>query len=246
MPESGNGKVYIHEFITITKQNRARYMHHMTANWSPIAQEERNQLCYGVFGTVGSTGTWPQVVNLWEEDGFDGLARNFGHETAGAGMQDPTLAKWWASAADLRSGGFDRILVPHPDTKTIAQLCADGVEAAVYAHELVRVEPGRPAAFLDSVIAAGLAANGRFGWHLLGAWRTAMAADDECILLWAIPSWDSWSRAEQALLTMPELLLGAAEKEVRSRHRVLLVDAPLSPLRTGRQPARSDRTDWQD
>jgi hypothetical protein len=45
---------------------------------------------------------------------------------------------------------------------------------------------------------------------------------------------------------MPELLLDAAEKEVRSRHRVLLVDAPLSPLRPGRQPARSDRTDWQD
>jgi hypothetical protein len=246
VPEVGNDKVYIHEFITITKQNRARYMHHMTANWSPIAQEERNQLCYGVWGTIGSTGTWPQVVNLWEEDGFDGLARNFGHETVGAGMQDPTLAKWWAAAADLRAGGFDRILVPHPDTKTSAQLCADGVDAAVYAHELIRVDPGRPAAFLDSVVTAGLAANGRFGWQLLGAWRTAMVADDECILLWAIPSWDAWSRAEQALLTMRELLLGAAEKEVRSRHRVLLVDAPLSPMRTGRQPARSDRTDWQD
>jgi hypothetical protein len=38
----------------------------------------------------------------------------------------------------------------------------------------------------------------------------------------------------------------SAEKHVRSRHRVLLVDAPLSPLRTGRQPARSDRTDWED
>jgi hypothetical protein len=244
--ESGNDKVYIHEFITITKQNRARYMHHMTANWSPIAQEERNQLCYGVWGTVGSTGTWPQVVNLWEEDGFDGLARNFGHETAGVGMQDPALAKWWASAAELRSGGFDRIVVPHPATKTIAQLCADGVDAVVYAHELIRVEPGRPAAFLDAAVAAGLAANGRFGWRLLGAWRTAMVNDDECILLWAIPSWEAWSHAEQALLTMPELLLDAAEKEVRSRHRVLLVDAPLSPLRTGRQPARSDRTDWQD
>ena len=41
-----NNKVYIHEFIDIIGQNRARYMHHMTANWSPIAQEERNQLCY--------------------------------------------------------------------------------------------------------------------------------------------------------------------------------------------------------
>jgi hypothetical protein len=66
------------------------------------------------------------------------------------------------------------------------------------------------------------------------------------VLLWAIPSWEEWGAAEQALLTEPELLVGGAEKEVRSRHRVLLVDAPLSPLRTGRQPARSDRTDWKD
>jgi hypothetical protein len=243
---TGNTKVYIHEFITITKQNRARYMHHMTANWSPIAQEQRNQLCYGVWGTIGSTGTWPEVVNIWEEDGFDGLARSLGHETGGVGMQDPALAKWWASAADLRSGGFDRVLVPHPQTKTIAQLCAEGVGAATYAHELIRLERGRPEAFLDGAIDAAPAVHDRFGWRLLGAWRTAMVADDECILLWAIPSWEAWSLAEQALFSAPELLVGSAEKHVRSRHRVLLVDAPLSPLRTGRQPARSDRTDWED
>jgi hypothetical protein len=243
---SVNNKVYIHEFIDITKQNRARYMQHITANWSPIAQEERNQLCYGVFGTVGSTGAWPQVVNIWEEDGFDGLARNFGHETGGAGMQDPALAKWWAGAADLRSGGFDRLLVPHPQTETITALCAQHVGATTYAHELIRLDRGTPEAFLDAAIDAAPAAGTRLGWQLLGAWRTAMVADDECVLLWAIPSWEAWGAGEQALLKEPELLLGAAEKEVRSRHRVLLVDAPLSPLRTGRQPARSDRTNWED
>ena len=105
MAEPVNDKVYIHEFITITKQNRARYMQHITANWSPIGQEERHQLCYGVWGTIGSTGAWPEVVNLWEEDGFEALAHNFGHETGGAGMQDPALAKWWASASPRRRTG---------------------------------------------------------------------------------------------------------------------------------------------
>jgi hypothetical protein len=34
---------------------------------------------------------------------------------------------------------------------------------------------------------------------------------------------------------------------VRDRRRILLVDAPLSPLRIGRQPARSDRDDdWSE
>ena len=43
-----NDKLYIHEFIDIIGHNRARYMHHMTANWCPVAREERNQLCFGV------------------------------------------------------------------------------------------------------------------------------------------------------------------------------------------------------
>jgi hypothetical protein len=241
-----NDKVYIHEFIDITKQNRARYMHHMTANWSPLAQEERNQRCYGVWGTVGSTGAWPRVVNVWEEDGFAALARSFGHETAGPGMQDPALAKWWAAASDLRSGGFDRILVPHPATRTITDLCADRITGVAYAHELIAVDRGRPRDFLDLVMDAASGAAERLAWELIGAWRTAMVADDECLLLWAIPSWSAWSAAEQELLDTPELLLGKAEADVRSRHRILLVDAPLSPLRTGRQPSRADRTDWTD
>ena len=37
-----NSKVYIHELIDIIGANRARYMHHMTANWCPTAREERN------------------------------------------------------------------------------------------------------------------------------------------------------------------------------------------------------------
>ena len=75
-----NDKVYIHEFIDILGHNRAKYMHHMTANWSPLAQETRGQKCFGVWATLGSTGPWPQVVNLWEEDGFAGLARSFAAE----------------------------------------------------------------------------------------------------------------------------------------------------------------------
>ena len=88
-----NSKVYIHEFIDIIGHNRARYMQHMTANWGPIGREERNMLCFGVWGTVGSTGRWPEVVNLWELDGWDALAANFAHELSGASLQDDSLAE---------------------------------------------------------------------------------------------------------------------------------------------------------
>ncbi|MDX6740941.1 hypothetical protein [Actinocorallia sp. A-T 12471] len=241
-----NEKVYIHEFINITKQHRARYMHHMTANWSPIAQEQRGQLCYGVWGVVGSTGPWPQVVNLWEEDGFAGLAASFRLEFGNKILQDPALEKWWAAAADLRSGGFDRIVVPHPGNAAIGALCADGpVGAEVYAHEIIGVPQGGAWKAADLVAAHADAARARTGWRLLGAFVTAMHALDEVILLWAIPDWEAWAAAEEEAIRGRDGLLPEGTG-LLNRDRILLVDAPLSPLRTGRQPHRDDRTDWTD
>jgi hypothetical protein len=241
-----NDKVYIHEFITITKQNRARYMHHMTANWSPIAQEQRHQLCYGVWGVVGSTGHWPQVVNLWEEDGFDGLAASFRLEFGNTTLQDPALEKWWAAAADLRSGGFDRLLVPHPGTLTIEELCKEEAGGEVYAHELIKVGPGSARRFLDVVLEGAGAARERTGWRLAGAWWTAMRSDQECLLLWSIPSWESWAAVEKDLSRGRGAVVSRGSDLIRERERILLVDSPLSPLRTGRQPSRDDRTGWED
>jgi hypothetical protein len=244
-----NDKVYIHETIEIVGHNRARYMHHMTANWSPIAQQERHQLCYGVWGIVGSTGPWPAVLNIWEEEGFEGLAMSFRHELGHPGLQDPKLAKWWAEAAMYRRGGVDRILVPAPWTRTIEQLCDDGVKGEVYAHEQIRVPAGGSRDYLEHVRHAGLPLHEEHGWTLAGAWETAMRDDSECFLLWAIPSWEQWAELERAARAETPLQRWrrASLDRTRSAERLLLVDSPLSPMRIGRQPQVSDRVDgWQD
>jgi hypothetical protein len=238
-----NDKVYIHELVDIIGHNRAKYMHHMTANWCPEARQERNQLCVGVWGTVGSTGRWPEVVNLWELDGWDGLVANFSHELSHGTLQDPTLAEWWATAASLRRGGVDRILVPEPWTRTVSELIAAGVRGTVYAHELVTVPPGRAPEFLEAVAIDGRAAVESLGAELVGAYRVAMVNDSECVVLWALPDWHTWARLEQAWA--PDGAL-AAWRDVTLRlgadwRRTLLVDSALSPLRIGRQPERSDR-----
>ncbi len=243
-----NDRVYIHEFIDIIGHNRANYMHHMTANWSPLAQEQRKQLCYGVWALLGSTAGWPQTVNMWEHENWDGLAESFGTETVGSGAQDPALMKWWSKASEFRKGGFDRILVPAPWTRTITELCADGVRGAAYAHELVRVRPGTAAELLERARDASAPALGRYGWELVGAFTTAMVNDDEAMLLWAIPSWAQWSAGEQAHTTDDDLVAWRSEigEIVTSWHRILLTDSPLNPMKTGRQPSRDDRTDWED
>jgi hypothetical protein len=242
-----NSKVYIHEFIDIVGHNRAKYMHHMTANWVPTAIAERNMKCFGVWGTVGSTGRWPEVVNMWELSGWDGLAENFAHELQGSGLQDPSLVEWWAAAAELRRGGFDRILVPMSWSPTIDELVAAGVRGATYAHELVTMPVGTVDRFLEAFEEVGRAAIENFGLDLVGAFRVALRNDTEAIVIWAIPEWPKWVQYEQAwdgaALAPYRARLSALGADV---HRTLLVDAPLGPLRIGRQPSIEDRRPLSD
>jgi len=238
-----NPKVYIHEQVEIRGANRARYMHHVTAWWSPIGRAERGQLCFGVFGTVGSTGRWPEVVNIWEEDGFAGLARSFEHELSHPELQDPSLRTWWREAAALRRGGFDRILLPAPYSPTVEELLAAGVRGAVYTHELVSVEPGQAAALLEEFHDHALPGLAELGAELVGAFRNALVRDSECVLLCALPSFAAWGALEEAR-RRPGVLRDRLERgyrRARDLHRTLLVEAPLSPLRLGRQPEVADR-----
>jgi len=69
-----------------------------------------------------------------------------------------------------------------------------------------------------------------------------MTNDHEALLLWSIPTWQQWADAEQD----NELAKWRRRLNPHTWQRVLLVDSPLNPMRTGRQPARSDRTDWVD
>ena len=236
-------KLYIHELIDIRGHNRTRYQHHMTANWVPVAREQRNQLCYGVWSTIGSTGRWPESVNMWELDGWAGLVRNFEVETAGGRDQDPSLAEWWAVAASLRRGGYDRIVVPTEWTRSVEQLCADGVRGEVYAQELFTVAPGTAGALLDALAAEALAPAKALGIEAVGAYEVAMGDRSEALAIWALPDWSTWVAYEQAwerggaLAAWSGSLVGLGARW----RRQLLVDAPLSPLRTGRQPQESDR-----
>lgn len=236
--------MYIHELIDITGHNRARYVQHMTANWVPIGLAERNQRCLGVWATVGSTGRWPQVVNMWELDGWEGLAHNLDVELAGGRDQDPSLAEWWELAASLRSGGVDRIVVAEPGTRTVDALIADGVRGERYAHELLSAPPGAAPELLAALAAEAVPAYESLGLTHVGTYRVAMVNDSEAIALWAIPSTAVWTDLEQAWLGRASVLDGwrkAATALGADWRRTLLVDAPLSPLRIGRQPSEADR-----
>src|SRR5579862_5219890 len=161
-------------------------------------------------------------------------------------MQDPALAKWWAKAAEFRSGGFDRILQPAPWTRTIEELCADKVTGETYAHEQLTVAPGGSTEYLEIFRQEAVPVYESLGWELAGAWETLMTNDSECIVLWAIPTWQQWAEGEKAKRAHPPMARWWARciELTRSFNRFLLVDAPLSPFRTHRQPAYSDQVGW--
>ena len=76
-----------------------------------------------------------------------------------------------------------------------------------------------------------------------------MVGEHEAFLLWSIPTFAQWGEAEAALHTDPSLIKWRDRSYdlTTSQHRLLAVEAPLSPMRLGRQPARSDRdTGWED
>lgn len=244
-----NDRAYIHEFIDIRGANRANYMHHMAANWSPMAQEDREQSCFGIWAVVGTTGPWPQVCNIWEEPGLDGLARSLTGENVGQGLQDPKLERWWKEAAEFRRGGFDRVLLPAPWSPTLEDSLNTGIRAEVCTHEIIKVTPGTAGEALELVRSHAIEAYEPHGWTLAGAWWTTMRDEDEIVVLWALPEgYAAWAASEHAQVSDPAVLSWRAEMRALATdwHRILLAAAPLCPWRTGRQPHRDDRIDWQD
>lgn len=247
--DRSNEHVYIHEIVDIVGPHRADYLHHMAANWSPLAQETRDQRLFGIWAVLGSTARWPRVVNLWEESDWHGLAESFEAEAVGAGLQDPDLERWWQAAATFRRGGLDRLLQPAPWSPAIGDLCDGGpVAPACVVHDIVTVEAGAARDHLDRVRSTQAAALDPFGWRLVGAFTNGLRDDDECVLLWAVPTWSAWADVQAARHTDDGLRAWATQvrPHVLDAERMVLVDGPLSPLRTGRQPSRSDRTDWTD
>jgi hypothetical protein len=233
-----SGRAYMHEYIHITGANRAKYFEHMTANWRTGAHE-RKQKTFGVWGTVGSTANWPEVVNLWEYDSWETIADSFDHETKTAGMQDPFLKEWWLQAQPLRRGGYDRLLLPAAYSPSIDEVIARGIVGwPVFRQDLIVTLPGAAPEYLDMVGQQLVPLMKPFGMEMIGAYRTAMRDDTEVMLFWAIKSYRDWMAAERAYDATAEFKAWRQKTRAISPNYSshLMCSAPLSPTQTGKQP----------
>jgi len=63
-----------------------------------------------------------------------------------------------------------------------------------------------------------------------------------------VPSWEQWAEFEKALDYAGPLRTwqDSLYERTTSSSRFLMLDAPLSPMKIGRQPSREDRLDWSE
>lgn len=173
--------LFLHELIDIVGQHQWDYMEHAKAQ---AGHEKVGFELLGTWYTMGITGRWPQVVNVWEiPGGWDGWYAKVDR----LGMKRITnqhLERWWSVAYGYRTGGFDRLLGAAPGCPTMAALARDGVTGSVFVHELTEVRPGTGLDYLAAVRSEREPLLAEYGHTLVGLWEV-LFNDYEVCTVWA-------------------------------------------------------------
>lgn len=215
-------QLFLHEVIDIVGRGARAYMEH-TVGFDTAAAAARGLDLLGTWEVVGTTGRWPQVVNVWEIDGWDGWVR-LGQRTNVDKAANVELAAWWDEAHARRSGGFDRLLRGAPGCPSRASLAADGVRGTWFVHELAEVRPGAGPEYLAATTEQRAPSMAERGIALVGLYDSVLT-DTEVCTIWAAD-----------LTSHTELLRDgdpwpAAARAWRTRWREeLMTPGPGSPL----------------
>jgi hypothetical protein len=173
--------LFLHEFIDIVGQHQWDYMEHTMGQ---SGHEKVGFELLGTWYTMGITGRWPQVVNIWEIpggwQGWSGKIDRLGMKR----MTNRHLEGWWTTAYRYRTGGFDRLLAAAPGCPTMASLAADGVKGSLFVHELTEVRPGSALDYLEAVWRQRVPLMSEYGHHLVGLYEVMMC-DYEVCTVWA-------------------------------------------------------------
>ena len=174
--------LFLHEVIDIVGRGGRAYMDH-TRDFDAGSAAGGGLDLIGTWEVVGTTGRWPQVVNVWEIDGWDGWER-LAQRTNVRKADNAELAEWWDEAYKRRTGGFDRLLRGAPGCPTLASLRADGVGGSWFVHELSEVRPGAGPEYLARTVEERGPAMAARGIALVGAYDSVLV-DTEVCTIWA-------------------------------------------------------------
>lgn len=184
MPKASSRDLYLHETIDIVGDGAVPYMEDSVVGFDAEGVADRGLTLYGTWHVQGSTGRWPQVVNIWELiDGWAGWQRlceatNLKRES------NRELSDWWKTAYARRSGGFDRLLGAVPGGLNLEAVKARGIKGELFVHEMTEVRPGSGPEYLDTLERRWAPLRQEYGHELVGAWEVLMS-DTEVCTLWS-------------------------------------------------------------
>lgn len=175
--------LYLHEQIDIVGEGAMRYMEH-TVGFNADSAADRGLELVGTWYTMGSTGRWPQVINLWEcVEEWSGWRRLM-EATNLRRTKNPALNEWWQEALKTRTGGFDRLLGAAPGCPSLGELRSGVVSGSVFVHEISEVRAGAALDYLAVVRETRAPLLADHGHALVGLYEVLMS-DTEVVTIWA-------------------------------------------------------------
>jgi hypothetical protein len=232
-----NPHVYVHEVMyTVPGREEAYMTSVMSIRDDPGRTDRKTHDAFGQFRSVDTSGPWPGVVNIWEED-WDSLASDLAAQFHAA-HRDVALEQWWNRNVHLRTGGYDRVLVPAPFSPTTRDLRDRGFTGEIFLHEILTLPFDEADRYLGRIEEAVLPALGRCEVELVGAFRVAMRPRQVLTILGA-REWSDLMTFLAAAEDDPALRAFAEYRAAVVDHvdEVLLIPARHDPLATGRTPA---------
>jgi len=233
-----NPHIYLHEVMyTVPGKEEAYMTSVMSIRDDPGRADRRTHGAFGQWRTVDSSGSWPGVINIWEED-WDALADDLAAQFHAA-QRDVALEQWWNRNVHLRTGGYDRVLIPAAYSPTKDELCNRGFTGEVFLHEIVRLPFGETDRYLDRVERQLLPALGRHGVELAGAFEVAMRPRQVITILGA-PEWHQLTSLLAATDSDDDLRAFHAYRNdaVEELDELMLIPARHDAFATGRSPSR--------
>ncbi len=173
--------LYLYEHVDVLGQGAYEYMEHLKAD--PTEAMPGMTKLQGTFYTIGMTGRWPQVINIWDiPGGWEGFRLNI--DRLNLKRRKAFYEGWWDEAAKWRSGGFDRICVGVEGSPTTDEIRDRGVKGSLFVNELTQVRPGSGPEYLAAVREERLPLLREYGHVATGLYEVLMN-DTEVVTIWA-------------------------------------------------------------
>jgi len=168
-------ELFVHETIACRSlQARERYQE--------IAKTMQGFTMVGTWQTVGMTGRWPTVLNIWQVPGGWSGWGDFLERTYGSARRQMDV--YFDQFDEVRSGGEDFLMASVPWSPPVQQLAADGVKGTLFVHEVTAVRPGVGRDYLAAMNEQWRPVALDHGHRLVGMYE-ALMTDTTAVSLWA-------------------------------------------------------------